>query len=85
MKKEFERIMAIQDQDEQAAERKRMVIIDNILTFRCPGCRIDFFDYDGCATLTCGKCGVGFCAYCLQFDPRSRLNAHTHVQQCIKN
>ena len=82
LKKEFERILAIQDQDEREAERFRLDIIENILTLRCPRCKVAFIDYEGCAALTCGCCKAGFCAFCLT---DCGDDAHAHVPSCAQN
>ncbi len=82
LKKEFERIQAIKDEEERMAERLRLEIIENILTLRCPGCKCAFIDYVGCAALTCSKCNAHFCALCL-ID--CGADAHAHVAHCIDN
>lgn len=82
LRKEFERIQAIQDEDERMAERLRLEIIENILTLRCPRCKTAFIDYEGCAALTCGRCSAGFCALCLM---DCGGDAHTHVANCPEN
>ena len=82
LKKEFDRIMAIQDQDERDAERMRLDIIEDILTLRCPRCKIAFIDYEGCAALICSCCKAGFCAFCL-IDCGD--NAHSHLPICNQN
>lgn len=82
LKKEHERIMAIQDEAERKVERLRLEIIEEILTLRCPGCKCAFIDYTGCAALTCGICKVGFCALCLV---NCGTDAHSHVPNCQYN
>lgn len=82
LKKEFERIQAIQDKEEQMAERLRLQIIEDIMTLRCPRCKCAFLDYEGCAALTCNHCKAGFCALCLE-DCGS--DAHRHVVNCKDN
>ena len=83
LKQEFDRIMAIKDKDEQDAERLRLDIINDILTLRCPRCKIAFIDYTGCAALTCGCCHAGFCAMCLK--DCGGEDVHRHVVQCPEN
>ncbi len=41
-----------------------------------------FLDFDGCFALTCGRCGCGFCAYCLADCGQ---DAHSHVAGCSRN
>jgi len=82
LRKEFERIQAIQDREEQMAERLRLEIIEDILTLRCPRCKLAFIDYSGCAALTCAKCKAGFCALCLKDCGH---DAHQHVVNCPEN
>ena len=72
---EFQRIQRITNLEDREAELMRLDIINDILTLRCPRCKLAFLDYDGCAAVSCG-CGCGFCGYCLQ-DCGS--DAHTHA------
>ena len=67
-----------------AVLRHRMHIVDNILTLKCPRatCKAAFIDFDGCFALTCGRCGCGFCAYCLKDCGE---DAHSHVATCRHN
>ncbi len=81
LKKEFERIQAIKDEEERMAERLKLEIIEDILTLRCPGCKLAFIDYSACAALTC-KCGAHFCALCLM---DCGTDAHRHVANCKDN
>uniref|UniRef100_A0A0G4F0X3 Protein kinase domain-containing protein n=1 Tax=Chromera velia CCMP2878 TaxID=1169474 RepID=A0A0G4F0X3_9ALVE len=64
---------------EDGAQRKVREIAEDILTLKCPSCRAAFVDYDGCAALTCSRCGRGFCGYCLQDCGQ---DAHDHVPHC---
>ena len=45
-------------------------------------CRQVFLDFEGCFALTCGRCGCGFCAYCLADCGQ---DAHSHVALCPSN
>jgi hypothetical protein len=81
LNKEFERIMAIKDLDERESEKIRIDIIENILTLRCPRCKMAFIDYDGCAAITC-TCRAEFCACCLM---DCEGDAHRHVVRCPLN
>ena len=80
--KKFERIQAIQDKEEQMAERLRLDIIEKILTLRCPRCKLAFVDYEGSAALWCSSCKAGFCAFCLK---DCGDDAHAHVANCPEN
>jgi hypothetical protein len=51
---------------EQRVHRYRLAVIEDYLVLRCPRCLKAFADYAGCDALTCGNCGCGFCALCLQ-------------------
>ena len=82
LNREFERILAIKDEEERTAERLRLEIIENILTLKCPRCKVAFLDYSGCAALTCSTCQAGFCACCLKDCGN---NAHSHVLECSPN
>jgi hypothetical protein len=59
----------------------RKKIVDEILTLRCPRCKIAFVDFVNCFALTCSNknCNAGFCAWCL-FDAGN--DAHQHVFNC---
>ena len=53
--------------------------IHEILTLKCPRCNQAYFDFDGCAALTCSSCGTCFCAWC--GDDAGR-DGHNHVTSC---
>jgi WD40 repeat protein len=55
----------------------RRVIVERDLLLRCPACAAEFEDFSGCNALTCGRCGTGFCAVCLQ-DCGSYRETHRH-------
>eukprot|EP00808_Paulinella_micropora_P003486 g25834.t1 len=76
----YERLSAEQRQVQQA----RVHIVEELLTLKCPRphCRRAFLDFDGCFALTCGGCGCGFCALCLQDCGH---DAHAHVANCNVN
>eukprot|EP00808_Paulinella_micropora_P003138 g7125.t1 len=76
----YERLSAEQRQVQQA----RVWIQEELLTLKCPrpNCRRAFVDFDGCFALTCGACGWGFCAWCLEDCGE---DAHTHVARCNAN
>ena len=78
---EYARIEQIKDQDEKAAAKLRLKIVDEILCLKCPRCKFAFVDFTGCFALTCGNrnCRCGFCAWCLQ---DCGDDAHTHVARC---
>lgn len=76
---EFQRIQAIKDAVERRAELIRVDVIDNVLTLRCPQCRLAFLDFSGCLALTCSMCQCGFCAWCLK---DCGVDAHAHVAHC---
>jgi len=60
-----------------AAVRRRLV--DELLTARCPSCRAAFLDFAGCFALSCSRCGVAFCGWCLS---ACGADAHPHVRDC---
>eukprot|EP00808_Paulinella_micropora_P031144 g19541.t1 len=76
----YERLSAEQRQMQQA----RVYIQEDLLTLKCPrpNCRRAFLDFNGCFALTCGACGCGFCAWCLQDCGQ---DAHAHVVRCNAN
>eukprot|EP00808_Paulinella_micropora_P029989 g28326.t1 len=76
----YERLSAEQRQVQQA----RLHIQEELLTLKCPRphCRRAFLDFDNCFALTCGSCGCGFCAWCLQDCGQ---DAHAHVARCNAN
>jgi len=71
-------------------------IVDNILTMRCPRCKMAFADWDGCNAVYCtyAGCGCNFCPFCLKdcgggvkFGQQEIVRAgddavHRHVQTC---
>lgn len=80
LKKEKQRLAAL-SAEEREVQQVRFDIVENILTLKCPkqNCRQAFIDFNGCYALTCGRCGCGFCAYCLKECGR---DAHAHVGRC---
>lgn len=54
------------------------------LTPSCPVCRAAFYDFDGCAVLSCNQCKVLFCAWCDHTFDRAD-EAHRHVVDCESN
>jgi hypothetical protein len=83
--KEFERIMAIKDIGEREVERIRLSIIEEILTLKCPRCKVAFIDYSGSAALTCANngCRAGFCACCLMDCGVN--SSYAHLVGCPSN
>jgi len=63
----------------QPPDRRRMQIVDEILTLRCPRCKQAFLDFDGCFALKCNVCSCGFCGWCLKDCGN---DAHSHVLTC---
>jgi hypothetical protein len=71
-------------------------IVDDILTMRCPRCKMAFADWDGCNALYCtyAGCGCNFCAFCLkdcgggvqhgqkEIVRRGDDEVHKHVNEC---
>lgn len=82
LKREHDRLMAIADEEERNAARIRLDIVENVLTLRCPRCKVAFLDYEGCAALTCSNCRAGFCSMCLKDCGH---DAHAHVVHCPQN
>ena len=76
--------LSTRDGREDAALRHRLHVAERILCLRCPrgGCGQAFVDFAGCFALTCGRCGCGFCAYCLA---DCGADAHRHVAACPLN
>jgi serine/threonine protein kinase len=79
------------EQRDDAVQRHRTHIVDNILTLRCPrrGCRKAFINFEACFALKCSDqagngCGAHFCAWCLQQSPDWNQN-HAHVAHCPYN
>jgi hypothetical protein len=71
-------------------------IVDDILTMRCPRCKMAFADWDGCNAVYCtyAGCGCNFCPFCLKdcgggvkFGQREIVRSgddavHRHIQTC---
>jgi len=64
---------------EASVNRKKLHIIENILTLKCPRCATAILDFEGCFAVTCGNCNCGFCGWCLE---DCGADAHAHVKQC---
>lgn len=77
--KQYEELLSIKNEEDRSAAKIRLEIVEDILTLKCPKCRAAFYDFTGCAALTCGRCGCGFCAYCLA---NCGADAHAHVAHC---
>lgn len=77
---EIERIRAM-DEEERKLYYLRNKIIEDILTPRCPRCKMAYFEFTGCFALTCANksCNAGFCAWCEQDCGE---DAHSHVVHC---
>jgi len=84
LRKEYEALMNIKDEEEREAARMRLDIVNEVLTLRCPRWKLAFLDYEGCAALTCAAstCKAGFCAMCLE---DCGTDAHPHVPRCPEN
>jgi hypothetical protein len=55
-------------------------ITDNILCIKCPLCKHQFLDFEGCFAISCG-CKATFCGYCLKLSKDSKAT-HEHVLVC---
>lgn len=58
------------------------VIQDAVFNLSCPRCKKAFYEFDGCAAVTCSSCKAGFCGLCLA---DCGVDAHSHVLKCVKN
>lgn len=70
------------DEETREIELLRKHIIDDILTNKCPGCKMAFLDFDGCCSVTCGNkdnCRIAFCGYCFK---DCGGDAHAHAARC---
>ena len=68
--------------DKASAARHRQILINTVLTLRCPHCLLAVLDFDGCfAVQHTGGCNKEFCGWCLLPFPGSG-SCHTHVKQC---
>jgi len=56
--------------------------IENYLTPQCPNCHLAFNEFNGCFAITCARCNVSFCGWCLEFFSQ---DSHAHVANCRKN
>ncbi|XP_037047411.1 uncharacterized protein LOC119082138 isoform X2 [Bradysia coprophila] len=57
-------------------------IQEEILTLSCPHCKVAFFDFDGCAAVSCYSCRREFCGLCLEHTDGIILE---HVVRCQRN
>jgi hypothetical protein len=80
MEAEQARLARLSVIDRQVHEA-RTKIVEELLTLRCPrpDCQQAFIDFEGCFALKCGRCGCGFCAWCLADCGE---DAHQHVAAC---
>ncbi len=90
------RLKALQDKllSKTVLEMEVMIarkhIEEEIILLRCPNgeCRQVFFDFNGCAALSCrgdggeAGCGANFCGFCLV---ECGADAHGHVANCSLN
>lgn len=63
------------DEEGLEVDKHRLEIIDNVLTLKCPRCRLAFLDFSGCSAVTCAGCACGFCSFCLEDCGK---DAHQH-------
>ena len=70
------------DEVERKVYTARLQLVEEVLTLKCPRCGQAFVDFNGCFALECGRCGAGFCAWCLHDCGR---DAHQHVAHCAFN
>ena len=83
---EEKRREALKSKEQREMERHRKYIEEEVMTLRCPKCRLAIFEYDACAALKCGQtkegqqggCGTAICAICLKDCGK---NAHPHVRE----
>ena len=64
---------------ERAAKAVHDHVVENLLTLKCPRCKVAFVDFDGCFALTCSNCPCGFCAWCLK---DCGTDAHACAAEC---
>ena len=69
--------------NEASAARHRQILINNVLTLRCPHCQLAVLDFDGCFAVqhSPGGCNKEFCGWCLLPFPDTAA-CHHHVKQC---
>jgi hypothetical protein len=65
----------------QNQEDLEYYINEEILTTKCPKCRIAYHDFDGCCALSCKSCRTYFCAYCRHVEVTNK-EIHKHVLVC---
>jgi len=91
---EAERLRKMDEQERKIAEASQhifTVILPCVGKVRtkeslcnlCPRCRMPFLDFEACFKITCGNCGLHFCAWCIQ--PCETEDPHDHVRRCRYN
>ena len=70
---------------EDAIQRHRAHVVENILTLHCPHCGAAFVDFEGCFALKCSRCRTHFCAYCVRHETKRWDESHVHVATCPYN
>eukprot|EP00808_Paulinella_micropora_P012347 g69157.t1 len=72
-------LMFARSEEGQAAAHSK-VIVEEMLVPSCPGCKVNFIDFDGCFAVTCITCHTHFCGWCLHNCEKT--DAHPHVATC---
>ena len=69
--------------NEASAARHRQILINTVLTLRCPHCQLAMLDFDGCFAVQHkpGGCNKEFCGWCLLPFPDTGA-CHEHVKNC---
>ena len=79
------RLQALGDiaRNKASAARHRQILINTVLTLRCPHCQLAVLDFDGCFAVqhNPGGCNKEFCGWCLLPFPDTEA-CHNHVKQC---
>jgi len=73
--------------NKMSARKRRIKIAcqqiqEEILNNRCPNCTCVFTDFSHCFSVTCKRCSVHFCAWCLDFHSNCKIESHAHVREC---
>lgn len=62
-------------------EKDRHYVLSDIMTLHCPMCSLSYYDFNGCAAVTCYGCKAEFCGKC-HYVSNSKILNHKHCNTC---
>jgi serine/threonine protein kinase len=87
VRSELERKRRMSEREQAVYDARNEVT--ELLTLRCPRCKMAFYDFSGCFAIKCGSCPCTFCAWCLDdcgdalgASGKNPTGCHLHVSRC---